>query len=170
MEQAVLGHRGRQVPEVQGQRLPHPGGLEAPGGRLPRWNKTCWAASRPSPDSSGNHGVGVSTLPPTPGHTSTSLTRSGTKAALGPLSGQTLGDKTGSWWSLNPRSQERPSGQTQACSPAARVPRTLLQVYDCELEAVPAFQGLQDFCQTFKLYQEQPKSDSPVVGEFKVGV
>ncbi|XP_024427595.2 fer-1-like protein 5 [Desmodus rotundus] len=42
-----------------------------------------------------------------------------------------------------------------------------LKVYDCELEAVPAFQGLQDFCQTFKLYQEQPKSDSPVVGEFK---
>lgn len=43
-------------------------------------------------------------------------------------------------------------------------------MYDCELEAVPAFQGLQDFCQTFKLYQEQPKSDSPEVGEFKVGV
>uniref|UniRef100_A0A8C4L2L3 C2 domain-containing protein n=1 Tax=Equus asinus asinus TaxID=83772 RepID=A0A8C4L2L3_EQUAS len=42
-----------------------------------------------------------------------------------------------------------------------------LKVYDCELEAVPEFQGLQDFCQTFKLYQEQPKLDSPVVGEFK---
>ncbi|XP_069849711.1 fer-1-like protein 5 [Dipodomys merriami] len=42
-----------------------------------------------------------------------------------------------------------------------------LKVYDCELEAVPAFQGLQDFCQTFRLYQEQPKADSPVVGEFK---
>ncbi|GAB1284876.1 Fer-1-like protein 5 [Apodemus speciosus] len=42
-----------------------------------------------------------------------------------------------------------------------------LQVYDCELEAVLAFQGLQDFCQTFKLYQEKPKVDSPVVGEFK---
>ncbi|KAM6180290.1 fer-1-like protein 5 [Erethizon dorsatum] len=42
-----------------------------------------------------------------------------------------------------------------------------LKVYDCELEAVPAFRGLQDFCQTFKLYQEQPKVDSPVVGEFK---
>lgn len=40
-------------------------------------------------------------------------------------------------------------------------------MYDCELEAVPGFQGLQDFCQTFKLYQEQPKADSPVVGEFK---
>ncbi|XP_012666478.1 fer-1-like protein 5 [Otolemur garnettii] len=42
-----------------------------------------------------------------------------------------------------------------------------LKVYDCELEAVPAFQGLQDFCETFKLYQEQPKLDSPVIGEFK---
>ncbi|XP_014647127.1 PREDICTED: fer-1-like protein 5 [Ceratotherium simum simum] len=42
-----------------------------------------------------------------------------------------------------------------------------LKVYDCELEAVPDFQGLQDFCQTFRLYQEQPKLDSPVVGEFK---
>ncbi|XP_035308371.1 fer-1-like protein 5 isoform X2 [Cricetulus griseus] len=42
-----------------------------------------------------------------------------------------------------------------------------LKVYDCELEAVPDFQGLQDFCQTFKLYQEKPKVDSPVVGEFK---
>ncbi|XP_072807511.1 fer-1-like protein 5 isoform X3 [Vicugna pacos] len=42
-----------------------------------------------------------------------------------------------------------------------------LKVYNCELEAVPAFQGLEDFCQTFKLYQEQPKLDSPVVGEFK---
>ncbi|KAL1771885.1 fer-1 5 [Sigmodon hispidus] len=42
-----------------------------------------------------------------------------------------------------------------------------IKVYDCELEAVPAFQGLQDFCQTFKLYQEKPKVDSPVVGEFK---
>lgn len=55
-------------------------------------------------------------------------------------------------------------------SPPALTPRTLLQVYDCELEAVPAFQGLQDFCQTFKLYQEIPKVDSPVVGEFKVYV
>lgn len=45
-----------------------------------------------------------------------------------------------------------------------------LQVYDCELEAVPAFEGLQDFCQTFRLYQEEPKLDSPVVGEFKVHV
>ncbi|XP_043323629.1 fer-1-like protein 5 [Cervus canadensis] len=42
-----------------------------------------------------------------------------------------------------------------------------LKVYDCELEAVPAFQGLQDFCRTFKLYQERPRLGSPVVGELK---
>nr|XP_027775573.1 fer-1-like protein 5 [Marmota flaviventris] len=42
-----------------------------------------------------------------------------------------------------------------------------IKVFDCELEAVPDFQGLQDFCQTFQLYQEKPKADSPVVGEFK---
>lgn len=54
--------------------------------------------------------------------------------------------------------------------PSSPGPTRPLQVYDCELEAVPAFQGLQDFCQTFKLHREQPKSGSPVVGEFKVGV
>ncbi|XP_023396913.2 LOW QUALITY PROTEIN: fer-1-like protein 5 [Loxodonta africana] len=42
-----------------------------------------------------------------------------------------------------------------------------LKVYDCELEAVPDFRGLQDFCQTFRLYKEKPVLDSPVVGEFK---
>uniref|UniRef100_A0A5F8H5D9 C2 domain-containing protein n=1 Tax=Monodelphis domestica TaxID=13616 RepID=A0A5F8H5D9_MONDO len=42
-----------------------------------------------------------------------------------------------------------------------------LKVYDCELEAVPDFQGLQDFCQTFNLYYEKKTEDSPVVGQFK---
>ena len=55
-------------------------------------------------------------------------------------------------------------------APTSGVLRALPQVYDCELEAVPAFQGLQDFCQTFKLYQEWPRLDSPVIGEFKVCV
>lgn len=85
---------------------------------------------------------------------------------LGPLTGQTLGGKT--WWSLHPLIPEGAPVVKPSLSPVAWAPCTLLQVYDCELEAVPAFQGLQDFCQTFKLYQEQPKSDSPVVGEFKV--
>ena len=44
------------------------------------------------------------------------------------------------------------------------------QVYGCELEAVPQFEGLQDFCQTFPLYQPGGhQGDDPVpVGEFKV--
>ncbi|XP_072489906.1 fer-1-like protein 5 isoform X2 [Notamacropus eugenii] len=42
-----------------------------------------------------------------------------------------------------------------------------LKVYDCELEAIPDFQGLQDFCQTFNLYNGEKTEDSPVVGEFK---
>lgn len=44
------------------------------------------------------------------------------------------------------------------------------QVYGCELEAVPKFEGLQDFCQTFPLYQPGgQQGDDPVpVGEFKV--
>uniref|UniRef100_A0A674IB99 C2 domain-containing protein n=1 Tax=Terrapene triunguis TaxID=2587831 RepID=A0A674IB99_9SAUR len=46
-----------------------------------------------------------------------------------------------------------------------------LKVYNCELEAVPEFQGLQDFCQTFRLYRgrvlEEASEDPLVVGEFK---
>uniref|UniRef100_A0A7N4NNI5 Fer-1 like family member 5 n=1 Tax=Sarcophilus harrisii TaxID=9305 RepID=A0A7N4NNI5_SARHA len=42
-----------------------------------------------------------------------------------------------------------------------------LKIYDCELEAVSDFQGLQDFCQTFNLYSGQKTKDSPIVGEFK---
>ncbi|NXY86884.1 MYOF protein, partial [Alcedo cyanopectus] len=45
------------------------------------------------------------------------------------------------------------------------------QIYSCELEAVPEFQGLQDFCQTFPLYQPGahpvPGEDPVPVGEFK---
>lgn len=88
---------------------------------------------------------------------------------LGLLSEETLGSKT--WELMIPQSPDPRKGLLLVKPrPAPRQPCALLQVYDCELEAVPAFQGLQDFCQTFKLYQEQPKSDSPVVGEFKVRV
>uniref|UniRef100_A0A8C3CDR7 C2 domain-containing protein n=1 Tax=Cairina moschata TaxID=8855 RepID=A0A8C3CDR7_CAIMO len=45
------------------------------------------------------------------------------------------------------------------------------QVYSCELEEVPEFEGLQDFCQTFPLYQPGGPlgaGEDPVpVGEFK---
>ncbi|XP_074664020.1 fer-1-like protein 5 [Strix aluco] len=48
---------------------------------------------------------------------------------------------------------------------------TTPQIYSCELEAVPEFEGLQDFCQTFPLYQpggHPAAGEDPVpVGEFK---
>lgn len=85
---------------------------------------------------------------------------------LGPLTGQKLRGKAREW--VVPQCPDLRNGPLW--SGPGLLPSTLLQVYDCELEAVPAFKGLQDFCQTFKLYNEQPKSDSPVVGEFKVHV
>ncbi|NXX17793.1 MYOF protein, partial [Podargus strigoides] len=49
--------------------------------------------------------------------------------------------------------------------------RDRLKIYSCELEAVPEFEGLQDFCQTFPLYQpgvHPVAGEDPVpVGEFK---
>lgn len=45
------------------------------------------------------------------------------------------------------------------------------QVYDCELENVPEFKGLTDFCSTFKLQRgknENGDDDPTVVGELKV--
>ncbi|KAM6395519.1 fer-1-like protein 5 [Rhynochetos jubatus] len=41
------------------------------------------------------------------------------------------------------------------------------KIYSCELEAVPEFKGLQDFCQTFPLYQP---GGHPVAGEYPVPV
>ncbi|NWT06537.1 MYOF protein, partial [Mionectes macconnelli] len=49
--------------------------------------------------------------------------------------------------------------------------RDRLKIYGCELEAVPEFQGLQDFCQTFPLHKPDgppvPGQDREPVGEFK---
>ncbi|XP_061765119.1 myoferlin isoform X3 [Nerophis ophidion] len=45
-----------------------------------------------------------------------------------------------------------------------------LKVYNCELEVVPEFKGLTDFCSTFKLQRgknEDGDDDPSVVGEFK---
>lgn len=46
-----------------------------------------------------------------------------------------------------------------------------LQVYNSELEDVEPFQGLTDFCSTFKLQRgktEDEEDDPTMVGEFKV--
>lgn len=46
-----------------------------------------------------------------------------------------------------------------------------LQVFDQELEKVEGYQGLSDFCQTFKLYRGKTQDggeDPSVVGQFKV--
>lgn len=45
------------------------------------------------------------------------------------------------------------------------------QMFDSELEEVAQFQGLNDFCSTFKLQRgktEYDEDDPSVVGEFKV--
>lgn len=45
------------------------------------------------------------------------------------------------------------------------------QVYDTQLENVEAFEGLSDFCNTFKLYRgktQEETEDPSVIGEFKV--
>ena len=47
----------------------------------------------------------------------------------------------------------------------------LFQIYNSELEEVPEFLGLTDFCSTFKLQRgkcEDEEDDPTVVGEFKV--
>lgn len=44
-------------------------------------------------------------------------------------------------------------------------------MYNSDLEEVPQFQGLTDFCSTFKLQRgktEDEEDDPSVVGEFKV--
>lgn len=64
MEQAVLGHRGRQVPEVQGQRLPHPGGLEAQEGDCRGGIKPAGQPADLAPIPLGTTVWGGSSLPP----------------------------------------------------------------------------------------------------------
>ncbi|XP_062256997.1 myoferlin isoform X1 [Platichthys flesus] len=70
------------------------------------------------------------------------------------------------WWSKFFASV----GEKQKCGPYLKKKYDTLQVYKCELEEVEEFQGLTDFCSTFKLQRgktEDEEEDPSVVGEFK---
>ncbi|KAM8805926.1 myoferlin [Eudromia elegans] len=69
------------------------------------------------------------------------------------------------WWSKFYASV----GEPEKCGQYIKKGYDTLKVYDCELEKVPEFNGLTDFCKTFKLYRGKSEdSDDPsVVGEFK---
>uniref|UniRef100_A0A3Q2DFE0 C2 domain-containing protein n=1 Tax=Cyprinodon variegatus TaxID=28743 RepID=A0A3Q2DFE0_CYPVA len=74
--------------------------------------------------------------------------------------------ETVDWWSKFYASV----GDQQKCGPYIRKGYDTLKVYDCELETVPEFKGLTDFCNTFKLQRgknENGDEDPTVVGEFK---
>uniref|UniRef100_A0A8C3KNL0 Myoferlin n=1 Tax=Calidris pygmaea TaxID=425635 RepID=A0A8C3KNL0_9CHAR len=69
------------------------------------------------------------------------------------------------WWSKFYASV----GEHEKCGQYIKKGYDTLKVYDCELEKVPEFNSLTDFCDTFKLYRGKSEdSDDPsVVGEFK---
>lgn len=70
------------------------------------------------------------------------------------------------WWSKFYAS----IGEHRKCGPYRSKGYDTLQVYKSELEQVEEFQGLTDFCSTFKLQRgktEDDEDDPSVVGEFK---
>ncbi|KAM4637060.1 myoferlin isoform 2-T2 [Discoglossus pictus] len=69
------------------------------------------------------------------------------------------------WWSKYFSS----IGDSEKCGQYLNKGYDTLKVYDCELESVPEFHGLTDFCDTFKLYRGKAEEDDDpsVVGEFK---
>ncbi|KAM4591429.1 myoferlin [Odontesthes bonariensis] len=70
------------------------------------------------------------------------------------------------WWSKFYASV----GDQAKCRPYLKKGYDTLQVYNCELEEVEEFQGLTDFCSTFRLQRgktEEEEDDPSVVGEFK---
>ncbi|XP_019953049.2 myoferlin [Paralichthys olivaceus] len=70
------------------------------------------------------------------------------------------------WWSKFFAS----IGEEKKCGPYMKKRYDTLQVYKCELEEVEEFQGLTDFCSTFKLQRgktDDEEEDPSVVGEFK---
>uniref|UniRef100_A0A8B9SLV1 C2 domain-containing protein n=1 Tax=Anas platyrhynchos TaxID=8839 RepID=A0A8B9SLV1_ANAPL len=86
-------------------------------------------------------------------------------ASLGPGTREEEDEDEGDWWSKFYAAM----GDTAKSHRGTH--RDSLKVYSCELEAVPEFEGLQDFCQTFPLYQPGGPlgaGEDPVpVGEFK---
>ncbi|XP_065603663.1 fer-1-like protein 5 [Cyrtonyx montezumae] len=84
-------------------------------------------------------------------------------AALQDVEKEEEDEEEGDWWSKFYMAM----GDTTKSHRGTR--RDSLKVYSCELEAVPEFEGLQDFCQTFPLYQPGGhQGDDPLtVGEFK---
>ncbi|XP_061795182.1 myoferlin isoform X1 [Nerophis lumbriciformis] len=70
------------------------------------------------------------------------------------------------WWSKFYAS----IGLQEKCGPYLKKGYDTLEVYDRELEQVEQFQGLTDFCSTFKLLRgktDEDEDDPSVVGEFK---
>ncbi|XP_046517578.1 dysferlin isoform X1 [Equus quagga] len=70
------------------------------------------------------------------------------------------------WWSKFFAS----IGEREKCGSYLEKDFDTLKVYDTQLENVEAFEGLSDFCNTFKLYRgktQEEMEDPSVVGEFK---
>ncbi|XP_073345751.1 myoferlin isoform X3 [Pagrus major] len=74
--------------------------------------------------------------------------------------------ETVDWWSKFYAS----TGDQERCGPYLKKGYDTLTVYDSELENVPEFKGLTDFCNTYKLLRgknENGDEDPTVVGELK---
>uniref|UniRef100_A0A8D1LB19 Dysferlin n=1 Tax=Sus scrofa TaxID=9823 RepID=A0A8D1LB19_PIG len=70
------------------------------------------------------------------------------------------------WWSKFFAS----TGEREKCGSYLEKDFDTLKVYDTPLENVKAFEGLSDFCNTFKLYRgktQEEMEDPSVIGEFK---
>ncbi|XP_062065628.1 dysferlin isoform X17 [Lepus europaeus] len=70
------------------------------------------------------------------------------------------------WWSKFFAS----IGEREKCGSYLEKDFDTLKVYDTQLENVEAFEGLSDFCNTFKLYRgktQEEVEDPSVIGEFK---